>query len=474
MSNNNNNRRPWRALIIITLALLAGAGCTMAPTYERPEMAVPNHYPAEKSQNLTAEAMPATWRDFFQDEGMRLVVETALENNRDLRVSLLNIEKTRAQYRIQRAELLPSISGSGGYSNQETPGFASAGGSSTITRQYSASLGFSSFELDIFGRVRSLTEQALENYLAVEENARSVRLSLVAESAAMYLQLVAEREQYDLALATAENRRKNYELVQRKFAAGVSSDLELSQAQSILDEARASLASSATALSQAENALCLLMGAPLPEAMPQARCLADVAPLPDLPAGLPSELLERRPDVVAAEHSLKAANANIGAARANFFPSISLTGNLGKISPDFSGLFEGGGRTWSFGPQIYLPIFEGGATVAAYEVSQKNRDIAVAQYEKTVQTAFREVADALAQRDNIGALLEAQQSLVSSSGKSYAHSSARYDAGVSAYINVLDAQRSLFSAQSALISTRLLRESNVLALYKALGGGWEM
>ncbi|MCC8193670.1 MAG: efflux transporter outer membrane subunit [Deltaproteobacteria bacterium] len=460
--------------IICTVILLAGSGCTMAPKYARPDAPIPNTYPGLAETGEAGEsAPPPMWTEFFQDAPMRRVIELALANNRDLRVSMLNIEKTRAQYRIQRADILPSIDASGSSSNQHLPASLSSTGEKGMTRQYSASLGFSSFELDLFGRIRSLTEQALETYYSVEEEARSARLSLVAETAAMYLQLVADREVYDLTLATAENRRKTHDLIVRKFDAGVASDLDVSQARTILEEAMVSLAAAATQVGQDENYLMLLMGCPLPEELPMVRRLSQVQTLADLPEGLPSSLLERRPDIKAAEHVLKGANANIGAARANFFPRITLTASLGKMSADYNDLFDAGSRAWSFLPQMTLPIFDMGRNRAALDVAETDRDIAVARYEKAIQTAFREVADTLVQRDNIGNRLEAQEALVSATRRSVEHANTRYGAGVGNFIDLLDAERSLYSAQNGLIAARLLRESNALTLYKALGGGWE-
>ncbi|MDL2307316.1 efflux transporter outer membrane subunit [Desulfovibrio sp. OttesenSCG-928-C06] len=476
-------RRPLAFRIIIPVilaALLLFTGCTMAPDYQRPDAPIPSTYPLQgtdtgkvEGENSGETAAPPAWRDFFKDETLRRVITLALENNRDLRVSMLNIERTRAQYSIQQADLLPTVAAAGSSTNQHLPAAMSQTGAKTVSRQYSASLGFSAFELDLFGRVRSMTEQALQEYYSVEEQAKSAQLSLVAETAAMYLQLVADREIYDLTQATMVSWEENHTLIRRKYEAGVASDLDLSQAESILNEARVNLASMATQVGQDENALALLMGCPIPEDLPQVRRLADVTPLMDIPEGLPSELLERRPDIRSAEHQLMGANANIGAARANFFPTISLTGSLGKLSADYNNLWDGASRTWSFMPQVSLPIFDMGRNMAQLDVSETDKEIAVARYEKTIQSAFREVADALVARQYIGDRLESQEALVASTQRSYRHASTRYNAGVSSYLNVLDAQRSLYSAQSSMISTRLLRESNALMLYKTLGGGWE-
>lgn len=458
-----------RLAAVVLLFVGLGAGCTLAPTYVQPDAPIPNIY---ASGTTEAAAPLPVWKDFFRDKTMQRVIDLALQNNRDLRVAMLNIEVTRAQYRIQRADILPTINAAAGASSQHLPAAFSSLGVKGVSRQYTASLGFSSFELDLFGRIRSLTEQALETYYSVEEEARTAYLSLVAETAAMYLQLVADREIYDLTAFTLKNRQHNYDLVLKRFEIGVASDLELSQAEILVDEARTYLAAQATQVGLDENYLALLMGTVIPADLPEVRSLNDIEALADLPEGLPSSLLERRPDILAAEHVLKGANANIGAARANFFPTITLTTTLGKMSTDFSGLFDGAAKTWTFFPHISLPIFDMGRNIAQLQMSEAERDIAVARYEKAIQSAFREVADALTQRENIGEQLAAQESLVSSSGRSYNVADIRYRSGVSAYINVLEAQQMLYSAQSNLISTRLLREANALTLYKALGGGW--
>ncbi len=472
MRKSTLNAMLWGGLCCFLL--LTATGCTMAPKYVRPDAPIPNTYPASGDAAAAAEGdSPPEWKAFFRDAAMRRIIELALENNRDLRVSMLNIEKTRAQYRIQRADVLPSINATGGATSQHLPADLSTTGVKGVARQYSASLGFSAFELDLFGRIRSLTEQALETYYSVEEEARSAQLSLVAETAAMYLQLVADREVYDLTLATAENRRKTYDLIVNKFEAGVASDLDVSQSRTILDEALVSLATAATQVGQDENALQLLMGCPLPKHLPEVRRLAHVASLADLPEGLPSSLLARRPDIRAAEHTLRGANANIGAARANFFPTISLTAAFGKMSSDYNNLFDAGSKAWSFLPQVSLPIFDFGRNKATLDVAETERDIAVARYEKAIQTAFREVADTLVQRANIGDRLAAQESLVAATDRSVIHANTRYGAGVGNFLDLLDAERSLYSARSGLIGARLLRETNALTLYKALGGGWE-
>ncbi len=459
-----------RVALALLLALSVQA-CTLAPVYRRPDAPIPSTYASDSGQ-LQGAAGVIPWKDFFVDPNLQQVVELALENNRDLRVAMQNIEKTRAQYRIQRADLLPTVQGAAENSNQRVPADISGLPENQVIRQYSASLGFAAYELDLFGRIRSLTEQALQTYHSVENDARTAQLSLVAEVAGMYLQLVADRELLDLTRSTYLARKQQYELLDSKYRSGVASQLEVSQAQSSMEEARSNVAKYTVRVGQDENYLVLLMGTGLPKGFPEVRRLADVKSLPDVPAGLPSQLLERRPDILSAEHLLMGANANIGAARANFFPTISLTGNLGTISTDQVNLFDASSRAWSFIPQITMPIFDTGRNIARLQVSQADRDIAVSQYEKAVQTAFREVSDTLVQREHIGEQLDAEQSLVSSTKTSYDLALARFNVGVDSYLNVLDAERSLYSARQSLISSVLLRETNALTLYKALGGGW--
>jgi multidrug efflux system outer membrane protein len=459
--------------VFALLCVVLLSACTLAPKYERPGMPV---YYSEyhKGAGLYGQAeQNLGWREFFTDPGMRMLIETALVNNRDLRLAVLNIEAVRGRYRIQRADLLPTIGASGQYSVTDTPAEFSFTRQRTITRQYTASLGFSVFELDLFGRVRSLTEAALETYYSVEHDAKTAQLSLVAEIAAVYLQLISDRELLDITRATFNNRKGQYDLVRNKFNSGVASQLEVSQAQSIMEEARSNVARYETRVGQAENLLVLLLGAPLPTDLPDVRKLSRTNMLADIPEGLPSSLLERRPDIQAAEHRLKAANANIGAARANFFPTFSLTGAFGSMSSEYSNLFTGKAEFWQFLPQVYLPIFDTGRNIARLNVSETERQIAVATYEKAIQNAFREVMDCLVQRANIGEQMSAETALLRSTSTAFNLASARYDVGVDSYLNVLDAQRSLYSAQQSYISTKLLREINAIQLYKALGGGWQ-
>ncbi len=467
-----------RPLIVAALALALCAtallpGCTLAPAYHRPDAPIPSTYGNMASENGAEGSQNLPWKGFITDSVIRELVELALHNNRDLRIAMLNIERTRGMFRIQAADLLPTISAAGEADITRTPKDVSQTGQTYISRQYSASLGFSAFELDLFGRIRSLTEQALETYYSTEEEARSAQLALVAEVTAMYLQVVADRELVDVTAATYENRKKMFNLIEKRFESGVVSQLDVNQAKSSMEEARGNLAVYKTSLGQAENALALLLGSPIPANIPEIRTLAEVEPLPDVPEGLPSTLLERRPDIRAAEHMLKGANANIGAARANFFPTISLTGAFGTISDEYYNLFDGGTGFWSFMPQVSLPIFDTGRNIARLRVSEAERDIAVARYEKSIQSAFREVADALTQRLHIEEQLSSAKAFLDATTMSYKLSDARYTTGIDSFLSVLDAQRSQFAAEQNYISTRLLRETNALNLYKSLGGGWE-
>ena len=420
-----NHPLPARLLLVILLAVTAG-GCSLAPDYQRPAAPVPVTYGMGTAEESGETSQLAQWRDFFTDPAMQRLIELALENNRDYRVALLNIEKTRAQYQIQRADLLPTVGAAAAADSQHLPAAFSGAGQEAVARQYSVGLGFSAFELDLFGRVRSLADSALEQYHSVENDARTARISLMAEVAGIYLQLVSDRELLDITRNTHLNRQGQFELVRDKFRSGVASQLQVSQAESIMEEARSNVSRFETAVSQDENYLALLLGTAIPEDLPEVRRLADVEMLADVPAGLPSSLLERRPDILAAENRLKAANANIGAARANFFPSISLTGQLGTLSPEASQLFHGGMGYWQFAPQATLPLFDSGRNIARLEASEAEKEIAVALYEGTIQSAFREVRDALAQRRNIGAQLNAETALLGATCTAFELASARY------------------------------------------------
>ena len=465
-------------LMLVVAASFALSGCSLAPRYERPDLPVSAVWPesariSDEERDTADAAANRSWHTFFNDPAIIVLIDTAIANNRDLRMALINIEKVRAQYWIQRADQLPTINASGVATNQYLNKAISQRGEAVISRQYQASVGFTSFELDLFGRVRSLKESALQQFLATEETAKSVQVSLVAEVVQAYLQLTAQKELLTLAQSTYENRNKSYDLAKRMFDMGLTSQLTTNQAKMIAEEARVACAQFESAVGQAENALVMLLGAPIPEEVTLATNMREIVMFPDLPPGLPSDLMQRRPDIVAAEHRLMSMNANIGAARANFFPSISITGALGSIAPVYHDLFSRGAGTWLFEPRAVLPIFDTGRNWATLKMSEADRDMAVAAYEKTIQTAFREVADTLVRRATIGEQLNAQKSLLEATQATYDLSQNRYEIGLDSFINVLDAQRSLFSAQQGIINTVLLREVNALNLYKALGGGWE-
>ena len=466
-----------KRLSTLTLAVaMALGGCSLIPTYERPAAPVPSTYPSAPAAaaNATA-AADIGWRDLFTDDRLRQLIALALANNRDLRVAVLNIEQSRAQYRIQGAALLPSVEASGSGSASRTPADSSPTGQAGVSRQYSATIGFSAYELDLFGRIRSLNEQALQTFLATDEARRSTQISLVAEVAANYLTLAADLERLKLARVTLQSQRDSYALTKRTAELGAASELTLRQAQTSVETARFDVARYTSQVALDRNALALVVGAQPAEALLPTGlddALAALDARRELPAGLPSDLLQRRPDVLQAERQLRAANANIGAARAAFYPRISLTASAGTGSADLGNLFKSGQGTWSFAPSISLPIFDGGANKASLDSATASRDITVAQYEKSIQTAFREVADALAQRATLGEQLDAQQALVDATGASYTLSDARFKRGLDSYLSVLDSQRSLYTAQQNLIGTQLSRVSNLVTLYKVLGGGW--
>lgn len=447
-------------------------GCTLAPKYERPEAPIPSAWPKgppyKEMQPLAGAptAADTPWRQVFVDERLQKLIETALNNNRDLRVAALNVDLARAYYRIQRNELLPTVKATGIGVKQRI--FSDTGRSMTV-EQYSVDLGISSWEIDFFGRIRSLEQRALEEYFATEEVRRGAQILLVSEVANAYLMFGADRETLKLAQSTLENQQASYELIRRRYEIGLSSELELRQAQTRVEAARVDVGRYTQLVAQDENALNLLVGMPVAmDLLPDG--LSDITPPKEISPGLSSEVLLSRPDIRGAENILKAANANIGAARAALFPRISLTTAFGTASDELSGLFKAGSDTWNYSSKIDLPIFDS-RTWAALSAIKVEREIAVAQYEKAIQSAFREVADSLAQRGTIGDQVDAQQSLVNAAAETYRLSNVRYTRGIDMYLNVLDAQRSLYGAQQGLISLNLARLTNIVTLYKVLGGG---
>jgi multidrug efflux system outer membrane protein len=458
--------------LLVSSAVLSA--CTLAPSYEQPASPVPMAYENADPGTAPVPAAEIGWREFFPDAELRDLIGRALQNNRDLRIATLNVEAARAQYRIQRADLVPSIDAQGTANNQSLPASVSPTGQSELTRTYSAGLGVPAFELDLFGRVRSLRNAALEQYFAVEENRTAAQLALVSEVARAWLTLVADRELLRLAMETRDSQKQSYDLTKLRFDQGVSGEIELRRSESLWREAEVDIAQQTRRVVQDRNALALLVGEPLPaQTGASAQSIGAQSFAKELPAGLPAELLVRRPDLRSAEHALRAANANIGAARAAFFPSIELTGFYGNASDDLSALFQAGHTSWSFMPTIRLPIFSGGANLAALDLANVRKRIEIARYEQSIQIAFREVADALVGRTTLEDQLRAQEALTRAAEASYRLADMRYRGGVDSYLGSLIAQRDMYDAQRALIATRLQGSINLIQLYQALGGGWK-
>jgi len=468
------NRKLFLLPVVIVFFL---GGCTLAPKYSRPDAPVPSAWPTGPAyrETKTAASAPASselpWRKFFTDENLQKIIESALNQNRDLRITVLNVEKARAYYGIQRAELLPTVNAVGSGSKGRVPADLSTTGSAYTAEQYSVNLGISSWEIDFFGRIRSLKDKALEEYLATDQARRGAQMLLVSTVANAYINLAADRETMNLAKSTLETQETSYKMIRKRYEVGLASELDLLRVQSQVDTAKGNVARYIQLAAQDENALNLLVGSPMPPALLPSE-LSNVSPPGEISPGLSSELLLRRPDVLAAEHRLKAANANIGAARAAFFPRISLTATFGTASAELSGLFKDGSSTWNFAPQIIMPIFDA-RTWSAYDVTKVEKEISVAQYEKAIQTAFREVADALAVKGTVDRQIAAQQSLTDAVAETYRLSNARYNKGIDSYLSVLDAQRSLYAAQQGLIMLNLSRFANQMTLYNVLGGGSE-
>lgn len=464
----------------LTLSLLVAgvvSGCSMAPKYIRPDAPVAASYPVQSeadakgaAQQNPARASEIGWRNFFPDPRLQSLISMALTNNRDLRVAALRIEEARALYDIQSADLYPNLNVTATGQRGRTPASLSQTGTSVVSSQYQVGLGLAAFELDFFGRVRSLSNAALAQYLATEEAQRAAHISLVAEVAKAYLAERAYAEQLVLAEDTLKSRSDAYDLSKQRFEVGASSALDLRQDEALLQSARVAQVALARQRAQAFNALTLLVGQPLTD-LPPAEPLSGQNIVTELPAGLPSDLLEQRPDIRSAEQSLKSANANIGAARAAFFPQISLTAGVGTASNELSGLFDAGSRAWSFAPQLVLPIFQGGRNIANLKVSEVRKNIEVANYEKTIQTAFREVADALVARGLLDEQVDAQRKVQDAQAERLKLAKQRFDNGIASSLDVLDAQRELFTAQQDLVQTRLLRLTNAVDLYRSLGGG---
>jgi multidrug efflux system outer membrane protein len=469
-----------RCLALACVWLGALGGCNLAPAYVRPEAPVPASWPTgdayarRDEQNLPK----VTYRDIFQDPKLRTLIGAALENGRDLRIAAANVASARALYRVQRAEFFPALSANAGavFGGGSSPGLgarggaAAGGGPGDTYSLYSVDLGLSALEIDLFGRVRNSSEAALRAYLATEAGARSARLALVSEVANTYLDLAADRSRLSIANQTVENANASIELARARLAGGISALLDLRQAETVVAEARAAVARQTTLVAQDVNALQLLVGAPFdPALMPES--LESVADrVRALPAGLSSTVLLRRPDVAEAEYQLQAANARIGVARAAYFPTISLTGLVGFASSSLSNLFSSNAFNWNVNPNASLSIFDAGATAGNVAYAKAQRALYLAQYERAIQVAFREVADALARQGTIAAELQAEQDLSRAAEDSYRLADVRYRGGVESFLSSLEAQRTLFSARQSLIAARLLQAQTLVSLYRVLGG----
>ena len=454
--------------------LLSLGACTLEPHYDQPKAPVPAAWADGTATADRPRAADVGWRDFFPDPLLQELISEALANNRDLRIAALNVEAAQAQYRIRRADLFPSIAATGQEQSQRYPAGLIAGGTpgtGEVVRFYEVGVGFTAYELDLFGRIRSLKHQALEQYLSTEATRRSTQISLVAEVASAYFTVIADETILNVTRQTLDSQSASYQLIKQSLDAGATTGLAAAQAATTVDTAQANLAAYTRQAAQDRNTLLLLIGGPLPGDFKVAADLDLHVLASDLPAGVPSQVLADRPDVLAAEHALIAANANIGAARAAFFPSITLTGTYGTASSELSGLFKSGSEAWTFAPQISLPIFTGGANRAGLDLAKVQKNVAVAQYEKTLQSAFKEVDDALSARATLDAQLAAQRALLRDATDSYHLSDLRFRSGVDSFLPALDAQRVLYSAQQSLVTVELTRLQNLATLYKALGGG---
>jgi len=470
----------FRSLLLlpmVALPVLVTSACTLSPHYQQPALAVTDAWPVTPadSSSANASATPAadtlSWQAVFHDERLQRVISRALDNNRDLRVAVLNIQKARAGYRMQRASLFPSLNANAADSHSLTPAPISGVGTALDENVYSAQLAVPAWQVDLFGRVQSETKTAFETYLQNAETKRAAQVSLISETASAWLTLGADQDLLKLAQSTLKSRQDTLGLTQRTFALGEASQTDLHNDEILAEQARADVAQYQAQVNEDRDALVLLAGSSIPDADLPDGMPGEDAILTTLPSGVPSQVLTRRPDVLAAEHAIKAANGDIGAARAAFFPSISLTADTGNESLSLSHLFDNHTGAWSFTPAVSLPIFAGGYNVANLKSAKTSRDIAVAQYDKAVQTAFRDVADALAVRATIEDRLDATRKAADEAHDNLKLENARYQRGIDSYIDQLDAERTDYSAQQAAISVRLLRDTNLVTLYGALGGG---
>ena len=457
---------------IAVLALLLAACASMAPPYETPALPIPSSYSgdADTSSNDGVGGAAIGWRDYFTDPTLQRLLEQALANNRDLRIAVLRVEEARAMYGIQRSERFPAIGVQAGVDRSRTPADLSPTGEVLIGSQYQVGLGMASWEIDFWGRVRSLQDTALASYLATDAARRAASIALVAQVANNYLVLRELDERIALARRTVASREESFRIFTRRVEVGSTSRLNLTQVQTLLTQAQALAAQLEQTRAEQLHALTLLVGAPVNLA-PEQEPLDDHNALGELHPGLPSDLLIQRPDIVAAEHQLKGANANIGAARAAFFPRIALTGSLGTASAELDGLFAAGSLAWVFSPSISLPIFDGGRRHNNLSLAEARRDLAVANYEKTVQIAFRDVSDALSARHWLARQVAIARTALATQSERARLSQLRYDNGAAPYLDVLDAQRDLLAAEQQLVQTRRALLTSQVSLYTSLGGG---
>jgi multidrug efflux system outer membrane protein len=468
-----------KVLCSLGIGLLAACS-TMAPDYRRPDAPVSPGFPTgaayqdggnPRGKPNSPPAAETGWRDFMKDARLQRLVEIALANNRDLRVAALNVREAQAQYRIQRSALFPQVSALADASHSRTPGSLTQSGRPQVAHQYEAGV-LAAWEIDFFGRLQSLNDAALQQFFATGYARQAAEILLVSQVADQYLAMLAFDEQLAVTRQTLASAEESYKIVKLQFDTGTAPELTLQQSLSVVEQANANLAAQIRFRAQAENALVLLLGQPLPADLPPLVRLDDQKILTDVPAGLPSDLLTRRPDILQAEAMLRAENANIGAARAAFFPTISLTGSVGTASAALSGLFGAGSLAWSFLPSITVPIFEGGALRANLDLATLQKDAGIAQYEKAIQVAFREVADGLAGRGTFDDQVASQVRFTATQQRSLELSLFRYRNGVDNYLTVLTAQNGLYSAELALVTARMQRLTNLVDLYRALGGGW--
>lgn len=464
---------PNRLIPFIFLAALL-SGCSLIPQYKQPQMPVAESWPTGDSYGevQTGNAAEIPWQDYFQSTSLKQLITRVLDNNRDLKIAALNIEQARAAYRIQRSELSPTVMANGSGNRAGVPDDTSSSGQSYTYTSVNANVALAAYELDFFGRVRSLNEKALETYLATEEALNSVRISLIAETANAYLGYLSGLKLLQLAQETRDTQQQTFEVIQHQFEVGLATRLDVAQASTAVESAKVSLAHYTRQLAQTENALIFLAGGQVGDLLDGEETIDSIHFMRNLPDGLPSQILLARPDIRRAEHQLKAANADIGAARAALFPAITLTGAFGLSSDSLDGLVSSGSRyAWNFTPSLTIPIFNRSKLKAGLAVAEVNEKIAAAKYEKAIQTAFREVADQLAARGTYQTQLNAQNALVAATGQAFELSQARYQSGIDDFLTVLDSQRSLFSAKQGAVNLKQAYLANLVTLYKVLGGG---